>query len=115
MHEMMTKGVLAFAAFLMLSCASSRPAPEPGAREDAQSQPTAAAPIDSSSAETRFIARHAALIEELAPLESGTFPDARAVEARAVMAGAEEMFLLGKPEIALELLGEAETALKRAG
>jgi hypothetical protein len=116
MRETITRCVAALAALLMLSCASSGPAPGlgRGAPEGDESPSAAPAPGNSSGADGRFIALHAALLEELSPLESAALPDHRAIEARSIIAGAEEMYLRGKTQIGLELLGEAEAALKRA-
>lgn len=113
MREVITQCAAWLAALLLLSCASSKPASDTSARESDRSARTAPAPELVSSADARFIARHAAILEALSPLDSAAVTDPRAVDARSIMAGAEEMYLRGRTEIALELLGEAEAALKR--
>jgi hypothetical protein len=112
MREMTMRSAALLAAILALSCALLGSARDGDAKEE-HGAPAATAPRDSSRADERFVDGHASLLERLSPLESGPNPDIRGIEARAILVGAEEMYLLGRTQIALELLAQADTALTK--
>ncbi len=111
MRAMTSACFVALAAFL-LACGSMRTAEKPSVPRVDPASSIAPASEDLANPDSVFVARHLTLLAELSPLESVPTPDLRAMEARSILAGAETMYLLGRTEIALELLGEAETALK---
>jgi hypothetical protein len=111
MREIAAHGAAFLAVLLLLSCASSRPASIPRTGE---ADSLAAAPDSlGSTADTLFVEKHVALLEELAPRERDPRVDPPAIEARSLVTAAEEMYLRGKIVLALKLLDDAHAILRR--
>jgi hypothetical protein len=98
------------AALLVLSCASTKPALAPASGQ-ADSLVTLAKMEDAMAGDL-FVERHAAFLDTLDAKERAGFGP-RLVEARSLVAAAEEMYLRGRTVLALDLLDDAETLLRK--
>jgi len=97
------------AALALLSCASTK---QPSAAVSAADSSIALADTTAAIAEDLFVERHMALLNTLDMRERTGF-DPRLVEARSFVAAAEEMYLRGKTDLALGLLDDADTLLRK--
>ena len=101
----------ALLAMLMLhSCAAERPS---SAALAASPESLAADSLGNAALDALFTRKYGAVAAALAARESAEEPDADALEARSLVAAAEEMYLYGKTLVAIRLLDEASTLLRR--
>lgn len=98
------------AALMICSCASEKPAAGSLA---AIGDSVGAGASGAAALDELFVARYGAVASQLVPRESAAQPDPDAVEARSLVAAAEEMYLYGKTLVAIRLLDEAATLLRR--
>jgi hypothetical protein len=97
------------AALLLQACAHERPAASRFIFLDS----LAADSIGAATLDELFLERHAAVESLLAARGGAERPDPAVVEARALVAAAEEMYLYGRTLAALRILDEASTILRR--
>ncbi len=111
MRALIALATASLAALMLMSCASGRPAapPPPPAPDSLAADSLGAAAIDDLFAE-----KYATLAATLAARASADPQlDTDALEARSLVAAAEEMYLYGKTLVAIRLLDEASTLLRR--
>jgi hypothetical protein len=114
MREITAHCAAGLAVLLLASCASPKPASPPGAAVAAAVDSIAADTVSSGPTDDGlFIEKHAALLVRLAPRELEPHIDPRTIEARSFVTAAEEMYLRGKTLLALDLLDQADTILRR--
>ncbi len=98
------------AALLIQACAHERPA---AVSRDILLDSLAADSAGAAMLDDLFAEKHETLMTMLEAREAAGTPDPAALEARSLVAAAEEMYLYGETAVALRLLDDAAAILRR--
>jgi hypothetical protein len=98
-------------ALALAACASGRPASAP-ATPGEKTVSGLSDSLETAAYEDLFVEAHARILREIQTLRETGTPDARILEALALVSAGEEMYLQGRLDIAVKLLDEAARNLK---